>query len=121
MEGENLLSWHSVVHCAEQVVFEQQAGTGEGVTVVDGAHFRKHSGDHWYHNSATRPIRIGANAWIASHSTIGPGVTVGHASTVAAGSVVLHDVPDETLVGGAPARVLRESINTWAHPGRGST
>lgn len=119
-QGQNLLSWHSVVHCADEVVFEHQAGTGEGVTVVDGRHFRRHSGDHWYHNSTASAVRIEANAWLASHSTIGPGVTVGRAATVAAGSVVLADVPDETLVAGAPARVVRESINTAKRSERGS-
>ncbi|WP_454085474.1 acyltransferase [Georgenia sp. Marseille-Q6866] len=112
MEGHNLLSWHSVVHCAEEVVFEPRAGTGEGVTVVDGRHFRHDPEDHWYHNSVCSPIRIEANAWLASHSTVGPGVVVGRAATVAAGSVVLGDVPADTLVAGAPARVIRTSINT---------
>lgn len=111
MLGDNLLSWHSVVHCAAEVVFEPMAGTGEGVTVVDGRHFRRHEADHWYYNSATSPVRIGSNAWLASHSTIGPGVTVGAASTVAAGSVVLTDVPHNSLVAGAPARVVRSTID----------
>lgn len=111
MEGENLLSWHSVLHCAEQVVFERKAGTGEGVTVVDGRHYRRDPDDHWYQNSATAPVNIGANVWLASHSTVGPGVTIGPATTVAAGSVVLSDVPGNALVAGAPARVVRTQIN----------
>lgn len=120
MCGDNLLSWHSVVHCAERVVFERQAGTGEGVTVVDGKHFRRDETDHWYRNNTTAPIAIGANVWIASHSTIGPGVRIGDATTVAAGSIVLADVPGNALVAGSPASVVREGINASASADRGA-
>jgi len=54
-----------------------------------------------------RPIVVGANVWIAAGVTIIGGVTVGENSVVAAGSVVTHDVPPGTLVGGNPARVIR--------------
>jgi acetyltransferase-like isoleucine patch superfamily enzyme len=54
-----------------------------------------------------KPIVIGANVWIAAGVTIIGGVTVGENSVVAAGSVVTHDVPRNTLVGGNPARVIR--------------
>lgn len=49
-----------------------------------------------------RGARIGANA------TLLPGVTVGRDSLVAAGSVVVRDVPDKMVVVGCPAKVLRE-------------
>ncbi|MDB5676566.1 MAG: Galactoside O-acetyltransferase [Sphingomonas bacterium] len=54
-----------------------------------------------------RPIVIEANVWIAAGVTIIGGVTVGENSVVAAGSVVTHNVPPNTLVGGNPARVIR--------------
>ena len=54
-----------------------------------------------------RPIVIGTTVWIAAGVTIIGGVTVGDNSVVAAGSVVTHDVPPNTLVGGNPARVIR--------------
>jgi maltose O-acetyltransferase len=53
------------------------------------------------------PIIIGDGAWLASHVTILPGVSVGNGSIVAAGAVVTHDVPPNTLVAGVPARVVR--------------
>jgi acetyltransferase-like isoleucine patch superfamily enzyme len=54
-----------------------------------------------------KPIAIGRNVWIAAGATIIGGVTIGENSVVAAGSVVTHDVPPNTLVGGNPARVIR--------------
>lgn len=56
---------------------------------------------------AAAPVQIGSHAWIGFNSIILKGVTIGDRSVVAAGSVVTHDVPADTLVGGNPARVLR--------------
>lgn len=55
-----------------------------------------------------KPIVIERNVWIAAGATILGGVTVGENSVVAASSVVTKDVPAHTLVGGNPARVIRE-------------
>ena len=54
------------------------------------------------------PIHIGKRAWIGSHATILPGVTIGDGAIVAAGAVVTKDVPVNTVVGGVPAKVIRE-------------
>lgn len=53
------------------------------------------------------PIHIGKNVWIGSNSTILPGVTIGDGAIVAAGAVVTRDVPENTIVGGVPARIMR--------------
>lgn len=55
-----------------------------------------------------RPIRICKKAWIGAGATILPGVTVGENAIVAAGAVVTKDVPAHAIVGGVPARFLRE-------------
>lgn len=56
------------------------------------------------------PIRIGNGAWIGAKAIILPGVTVGSRALVAAGAVVTRDVPDDTLVAGNPARIIRELV-----------
>lgn len=55
---------------------------------------------------AARPIRVEDGAWICAASVLGPGVTVGANAIVAAGAVVVKDVPAETIVGGNPARSI---------------
>lgn len=57
-----------------------------------------------------KPIVIKRKAWIGAAATILPGVTVGENAIVAAGAVVSRDVPDNTIVGGVPAKVIK-SIN----------
>jgi galactoside O-acetyltransferase len=54
------------------------------------------------------PVRIEDDVWIGAGATILPGVTVGEGSVVGAGAVVTGNVPPRTVVGGVPARVLRE-------------
>ena len=44
------------------------------------------------------------------NSTILKGVTIGQGSIIAAGSVVIRDVPPKSLAGGVPARILRENV-----------
>lgn len=53
-------------------------------------------------------LKIGSGCWIAADAFIGPGVTVGDNSVVAARAVVISDVEPFTLVGGNPARVIRK-------------
>lgn len=53
------------------------------------------------------PVRIGSHTLICSNSVICPGVKIGHHVQVAAGAVVVNDVPDYALVAGVPARVIR--------------
>ena len=57
------------------------------------------------------PVRIGNDVWIGGNVTILPGVTIGNNVVVAAGAVVTKDVPDNSLIGGVPARLIREIEN----------
>ena len=54
------------------------------------------------------PIHIGKRVWIGSNATVLPGVTIGDGAIVGADAVVTKDVPENTVVGGVPARVLRK-------------
>ena len=55
----------------------------------------------------TKPIRIGAQAWVAADAFIGPGVTVGDGAVVGARACVFKDVAPGAIVGGNPARLIR--------------
>ena len=57
---------------------------------------------------STKPVVIGDDVWIGANAVILPGVTIGSHCVVAAGAVVTKDVPDNTLVGGVPAKVIKK-------------
>ena len=54
------------------------------------------------------PIVIGDRVWIGMNATVLGGVTIGEGAVVAAGSVVTKDVPPFTVVGGVPARPIKD-------------
>ncbi|CAN5830411.1 sugar O-acetyltransferase [soil metagenome] len=54
-----------------------------------------------------KSILIKRNAWIGAAATILPGITIGENAVVAAGAVVNKDVPDNTIVAGIPAKIIR--------------
>lgn len=60
------------------------------------------------HSLLVGHIHIKKNAWIGAGAIILQGVTIGENSIVAAGAVVSTNVPDNTIVGGIPAKVIKE-------------
>lgn len=60
------------------------------------------------HTLQVQPVVVRRNAWIGAGAMILPGVTVGENAIVAAGAVVTKDVPDNAIVIGVPAKVLRK-------------
>ena len=88
-----------------------------GITIGDGCQIGHHVSILTINHDANpenrgrlfpRPISIGENVWIGSHSIILPGVSIGYGAIIAAGSVVTKDVAACTVVAGKPARVIKK-------------
>ena len=62
-------------------------------------------------NELRSPVVIHDHVWVGARVTILKGVEIGEGAVVAAGSVVTHDVPAHALVGGNPARVIRQDVD----------
>ena len=54
-----------------------------------------------------KPITVGSDVWFGGHVTVCPGVTIGDNVVIGAGSVVVHDIPSDSLAVGNPARVVK--------------
>ena len=61
-------------------------------------------------NDSSRPIYIGDHCWIGMGVQILKGVWIGSGSVIAAGSVVIEDVPQNSLVAGVPAKIKKSNI-----------
>ncbi len=59
------------------------------------------------HSLLTKPIVVKRNAWLGANVTVLAGVTIGENAIVAAGSVVTKYVPDNMVVAGTPASIIR--------------
>jgi acetyltransferase-like isoleucine patch superfamily enzyme len=81
---------------------------GEGTAISFGATVLSHD----YTRNMHVKTRIGKFCQIGARSIIMPGVTVGNHCVVAAGAVVVKDVPDGCVVAGNPAKIIRENIET---------
>ena len=55
-----------------------------------------------------KPIKIGDNVWIGSNVTILQGITIGNGAIIGANAVVTHDNPENTVVAGVPAKIMRK-------------
>lgn len=95
------------VSCGNYVMF------GPNVTIAGN--------DHLYDSSKTPmifsgrpeqlPTTIGHDVWIGANSNIKAGVVIGNGAIVAMGSLVLEDVPEYCIVGGVPAKFIKNRFN----------
>ncbi|MDV7719501.1 sugar O-acetyltransferase [Pediococcus ethanolidurans] len=58
-------------------------------------------------NLILKPVYIHDNAWLGANATVTPGVVIGENAIVAAGAVVTRNIAANTIVGGAPARLIK--------------
>ncbi len=63
------------------------------------------------HIGIAKPVRIGDDFWMGAGAIILPGVTIGNNVVVAAGAVVTKDVPDNCVIAGVPAKIIRYTEN----------
>lgn len=101
------LGWGTVITCRQHITIGDHVLIAEYVTIRDQDHRFGGPAPTAQNGFATAPITIGHNVWIGAKATITKGVTIGDNSVVAAGAVVVADVPPNCVVGGVPARVLK--------------
>jgi UDP-2-acetamido-3-amino-2,3-dideoxy-glucuronate N-acetyltransferase len=110
--GRNVkISSHTFI--CEGVVIEDEVFVGHNVSFINDKYPRATTSDGNLQTEAdwqVVPTRVKRGASIGTSATILCGVTVGENAVVGAGSVVTHDVPDNAVVAGNPARILRRVV-----------
>ncbi|WP_313900642.1 acyltransferase [Edaphobacter flagellatus] len=118
--GRNTFIGSSIVASATRIEIGDDVLISWGCTIVDhnshaiGWTQRKHDVRDWYDGKKDwtpveiKPVKIGNKSWLGLNVIILKGVEIGEGAIVAAGSVVVKNVPAWTIVGGNPAKVIRE-------------
>ncbi|MCL6458015.1 MAG: acetyltransferase, partial [Gorillibacterium sp.] len=91
----------------KEIIIGNNVKIGPRTSIFDSNYHRLDSTDH---GELSQKIVIGNNVWIGADCTILPGVTIGDHSVIAAKSTVNKDIPSHVLVGGSPAKWIRELI-----------
>lgn len=104
--GRGFINNNGKISCFYRIEIGDDVKISEGVTIRD-------SDNHTIIREGfekTKPVRIGNHVWIGLNVTILKGVNIGDGAVIAAGAVVTKDVPPFALVGGVPAKVIKENI-----------
>lgn len=108
--GQGAANVGLTIMCAKEVTIGNGVRIGRNVSIRDWNGPHVIINDH-YRNHA--PVHIGDRVWLCTGCSIMPGVTVGEGSVVAANATVTKDVPPHSLVGGSPAKVIKENIEWY--------
>lgn len=109
--GENFFAnFDCVILDICEVRFGDNCLLGPGVHIYTATHpidpDERNAGKEY-----AKPIIVGDNVWIGGSSVINPGVSIGDNVVIASGSVVTKDVPNNVLVGGNPAKIIKKIGN----------
>ena len=106
--AKSVLGQECTISAYQQVSIGRECIIADRVMVIDFDHGTveverpiRHQGIY------KRDVRIGHNVWIGYGACLLRGVTVGNNSVIGTNSVVTADVPDNAVVGGVPARIIR--------------
>ncbi len=103
MEKCSTLSHHVDCYCVAPVTLSEYAIISQYSYLCTATHDFEQRG----RPLVSKPITIGAGAWVCADVFVGPGVTVGEGAVVGARAAVFKDVEPWTIVGGNPSRFIR--------------
>lgn len=108
--GENtFIGPFSIIHCRKNVKIGNNCMIGEFVSIRDNDHeFRDKNRNYNEQGFKVKETIIGDNVWIGAKVTILSGVTIGNNSIIGANTLVNKDIPDNTIVGGVPGKVIKK-------------
>lgn len=92
------MSGHSLQYISTSPIFTQRVNALQECWIGE---------DIFAHKSVDERVYLGNDVWIGSHALIKGGVHIGNGACVAAGAVVVKDVPPYAIVGGVPAKIIR--------------
>ena len=118
-KGKLIIGEQFGINSYSRIVAHEKIEIGNNVTIGQMVSILDH--DHHYEMKNqnlqldgydTAPVKIGNNVWIGDKATILKGVTIGNNVVVGANTLVNKDIPDNSVAGGVPVRVLKKLVSS---------
>lgn len=106
LEEECGIGGGAILYSQGLITIGKRGIISQGVHLCTGTHDYTHQG----HPLLTKPIKVGAYAWVAAEAFVHPGVNVGVGAVIGARSVVTNDMPDWMVCAGHPCRPIKKRI-----------
>ena len=103
--GNSFINSNCKIRCRKSITIGDGCAISHDVTILD-SDFHQIVGSE----EDGIPVHIGNRVWIGSRCIIMKGVKIGDGAIIASGSIVTHDVPEESLVAGVPAKIIRTNV-----------
>jgi len=104
MKSHSCIGPYAKIYNKDKITIGENAVVSQNASLCTAGHDISDS----QHSLITAPIVIGDRAWIAAEAFVGMGVTVGEGAVVGARAAVFKDVEPWTVVGGNPAKFIKE-------------
>ncbi len=111
--GDNcVFNGNNYLNLAANITLEKGVSLGPGVTIMTHNRYNHNEflENRLAHTCGEKSVLIKEGAGIKAHALVTMGITIGKNAVVAGGAVVNRDVPDNCLVGGVPAKLIKEII-----------
>jgi acetyltransferase-like isoleucine patch superfamily enzyme len=106
-KDRSMVCWYCIIESGSLVEIGENTALAEHVTIRDGTHLIYGTKEHWrFTPHIMKPVIIGPNVWVGSHSYINYGVTIGEGAVIGVGSIVTKDVGPYEVWAGVPAKYL---------------
>ena len=106
------IGFRTIFSCAERITIGNRVLMAQGVQIYDNNNHpmdpEARAKNEPVEPAGVDPVAIEDDVWLGSNATVMRGVTVGYGSVVAAGAVVVKDVPPMSVAAGNPAKIVRE-------------
>lgn len=104
--NNSYINSNCLIRCKERISIGENCAIAHSFIVMD-SDFHQSNSD----NEMTAAVYIGNHVWIGARVTILKGVRIGDGAIIAAGAVVIRDIPPRCLAVGNPARIVKENVN----------
>lgn len=101
------IGFRAIISCEDSVVIGDRVLMGPDVIIYTTNHiWSENLGTYYKQGLLKKMVSIGDDTWLGARCVILPGISIGRGVTVAAGAIVTKDVPDFSIVGGVPAKII---------------